>query len=911
MIVWVLLALLFTTATAKKSDYRTVYACEGTQLHITCDEGYLIHLIRANYGRFSISICNEHGNLDWSVDCTAHLSYIVIRERCNLMSNCIVSASSDIFGDPCAGTYKYLEVQYQCVLESMTTFSNSSVMRTTTTTTSSTARPPVIIPITRSTKPTVATTPLRFFKTTATIKSTTTKSTTTTTTTTTTSTKAPTSVITTTTVAPRFHLAHTVKTTPRVTAFNKDDYCPPTHSKNLSWEWTEAGTEIVQKCPGGTFGEARWKCGENPVEWIPEVPDLSECSSLWVDNLRSRVDGGDSVVNIAAELSVMTHRKPLYGGDVRHATEILHRLVSKMADKMKDIADDKQRHQLLKELLESAGDVTSNLLEVSPSWNELPTGERKNIASTLLEALENSGWLLASAHKSTFFYRKALHNIFLSVRVLEAWTVSEITFPSAEEIDGTTWEDFGDRIHLPMQALMGTSANGVVKVYFASYERVKDFLSAEDVSSSDGFLHNTSRMINSRVISAYTGRYPGTKFSEPVTITFKLLQEENVTNPQCVYWDLNSRLWSQEGCWLKSSNKTHAVCECDHLTNFALFMEMKSKSVKLQHPLLSKVVVFTSAIAASVLFLLTEILLLIFRRFPDDHSAIHKHLCFCLVLTEIIYMCGVDKTGLPCALLAGALHFCLQAVFSWFFLYAFQLYLHLVEPAYTSRVLGYSLISYITPILIVGATALIDPQSYGTQKYCFLGFDNYKIFGFVGPAAMCIVGSLIFLVLTIRKVSSPPSSENQEIKFHTIGVRCRDAWFVVIASASCWAFLLLYLQQETAIISYLFATLNCIQGLTVFIFIGLNDTEVQQAYNKWKLRDSCIQPKNTTAQFPLPSATSQHSVEAAYLQPSTTVSSLSTVTTPELEFQLGTFHHSDLCHATRSPIYDNRERLVA
>lgn len=64
------------------------------------------------------------------------------------------------------------------------------------------------------------------------------------------------------------------------------------------------------------------------------------------------MDGGDSVVSIAAELSVMTHRKPLYGGDVRHATEILHRLVEKMADKMKEIADDKQRHQLLEELLD-------------------------------------------------------------------------------------------------------------------------------------------------------------------------------------------------------------------------------------------------------------------------------------------------------------------------------------------------------------------------------------------------------------------------------------------------------------------------------------------------------------------------------------------------------------------------------
>lgn len=57
-------------------------------------------------------------------------------------------------------------------------------------------------------------------------------------------------------------------------------------------------------------------------------------------------------MNIAAELSVMTHRKPLYGGDVRYASEILHRLVNKMRDKMSDIGDEKQRHQILQELFE-------------------------------------------------------------------------------------------------------------------------------------------------------------------------------------------------------------------------------------------------------------------------------------------------------------------------------------------------------------------------------------------------------------------------------------------------------------------------------------------------------------------------------------------------------------------------------
>jgi len=35
--------------------------------------------------------------------------------RCNYQRSCSVVASTKTFGDPCPGTVKYLEVQYQCI----------------------------------------------------------------------------------------------------------------------------------------------------------------------------------------------------------------------------------------------------------------------------------------------------------------------------------------------------------------------------------------------------------------------------------------------------------------------------------------------------------------------------------------------------------------------------------------------------------------------------------------------------------------------------------------------------------------------------------------------------------------------------------------------------------------------------
>lgn len=60
---------------------RTLYACEGKQLEIECQSGEFIQLIRANYGRFSIQICNEHGQLDWKVNCMSPASYKIIAQK--------------------------------------------------------------------------------------------------------------------------------------------------------------------------------------------------------------------------------------------------------------------------------------------------------------------------------------------------------------------------------------------------------------------------------------------------------------------------------------------------------------------------------------------------------------------------------------------------------------------------------------------------------------------------------------------------------------------------------------------------------------------------------------------------------------------------------------------------------------
>ena len=67
-------------------DMKTSYACQGDRLDLQCPQGTVIKVMRANYGRFSVGICNEHGITDWSVNCMAPRSLRILQDRYTLQN---------------------------------------------------------------------------------------------------------------------------------------------------------------------------------------------------------------------------------------------------------------------------------------------------------------------------------------------------------------------------------------------------------------------------------------------------------------------------------------------------------------------------------------------------------------------------------------------------------------------------------------------------------------------------------------------------------------------------------------------------------------------------------------------------------------------------------------------------------
>uniref|UniRef100_A0A8C7HQU9 Adhesion G protein-coupled receptor L2-like n=1 Tax=Oncorhynchus kisutch TaxID=8019 RepID=A0A8C7HQU9_ONCKI len=94
---------------------RRELSCEGYAIDLRCPGADVIMIETANYGRTDDKICDADPFQMENVNCYLPDAYKIISQRCNNRTQCVVVTGSDVFPDPCPGTYKYLEVQYECV----------------------------------------------------------------------------------------------------------------------------------------------------------------------------------------------------------------------------------------------------------------------------------------------------------------------------------------------------------------------------------------------------------------------------------------------------------------------------------------------------------------------------------------------------------------------------------------------------------------------------------------------------------------------------------------------------------------------------------------------------------------------------------------------------------------------------
>ncbi|KAL4659196.1 adhesion G protein-coupled receptor L1-like isoform X1 [Arapaima gigas] len=431
--------------------------------------------------------------------------------------------------------------------------------------------------------------------------------------------------------------------------------------------------------------------------------------------------------------------------------------------------------------------------------------------------------------------------------------LQDLSFPQSYASDST--------IQLSASTVKQYSRNGQVKVVFVLYKNLGTFLSTENATVKMEVEPNAGGRglaVNSHVIAASINKESSRVFlTEPVVFTMRHLKLENHFNPNCSFWNYSERSmvgqWSSQGCKLLDTNGTHTTCSCSHLTNFAVLMAHREPAYPgRMHELILFVITWVGIVISLVCLAICISTFCCLRGLQTDRNTIHKNLCINLFIAELLFLIGIDKTqyDIACPIFAGLLHFFFLAAFSWMCLEGVQLYLMLVEvfESEDSRRKYYYLCGYCFPALVVGISAAIDYRSYGTKKACWLRVDNYFIWSFIGPVSFVITLNLVFLMITLHKMIrsssalKPDSSRLDNIRSWALG-----AIALLFLLGLTWAFGLLFINENTVIMAYLFTTFNAFQGMFIFIFHCALQKKVHKEYSKCLRHSYCCSRSSTSS----------------------------------------------------------------
>nr|XP_043900046.1 adhesion G protein-coupled receptor L2 isoform X24 [Solea senegalensis] len=616
-------------------------------------------------------------------------------------------------------------------------------------------------------------------------------------------------------------------------------YCEATERRDIMWPQTQRGMLVERPCPKGTRGTASYLCVLSTGAWHPKGPDLSNCTSHWVNQVAQKIRSGENAANLANELAKHT-KGPIFAGDVSSSVRLMEQLV--------DILD-AQLQELRPSEKDSAGrsfnkaivDTVDNLLrpEALKSWQDMNSTEQTHAATMLLDTLEEGAFVLADNLMEPAFVKVPADNIILDVYVLSTdGQVQDFKFPQSSK--------GGISIQLSANTVKLNSRNGVAKLVFVLYKNLGQFLSTENATikmANEAYGRNVSVAVNSDIIAASINKESSRVFiNDPVIFTLEHIDMEHYFNSNCSFWNYSERsmmgYWSTQGCKLLDSNKTHTTCSCSHLTNFAILMAHREVSVNDRvHELLLTVITRVGIVVSLVCLTISIFTFCFFRGLQSDRNTIHKNLCINLFIAELIFLIGIDMTEprVGCAIIAGILHFFFLASFSWMCLEGVQLYLMLVEvfESEYSRKKYYYVSGYLFPAIVVGVSAAIDYRSYGTKKACWLSVDNHFIWSFIGPVTFIIMLNLIFLVITMYKMVKhsttlkPDSSRLENIKSWVMG-----AFALMCLLGLTWSFGLFFINEASLVMAYLFTIFNTFQGMFIFIFHCLLQKKVRKEYSK-------------------------------------------------------------------------------
>ncbi|KAL4217408.1 hypothetical protein ACF0H5_023858 [Mactra antiquata] len=330
---------------------------------------------------------------------------------------------------------------------------------------------------------------------------------------------------------------------------------------------------------------------------------------------------------------------------------------------------------------------------------------------------------------------------------------------------------------------------------------------------------------------------------EYVTAVFRI--KEYNKNMVCAYWNYSASQdaggWETKGCMMESKDEGHVICKCDHLTNFAVLIDLEAGSIsdtdKLVLGIITKIGLILSIIGLGI----TILTFLIFKHLRKGRGQqVLVNLSVAMICSAILFLVGIDRTEtkVGCIVVAALLHYFILVSFMWMLVEGVLQYLRFVKVlgTYIPNFMKKTMIpAWGLPLIPVIVCLAIDYNMYfGGKGYCWMTWEPF-LYAFIIPIAVVILANLIVFTMVLcnlccRRKHKGMASNQSERKMALLHVQAAISILVILGIT--WLFGFLTVDTTRIVFHYLFAIFNAFQGIFIFLLFTFREKQIRKAWKK-------------------------------------------------------------------------------
>ncbi|XP_077480093.1 adhesion G-protein coupled receptor G2-like [Stigmatopora argus] len=400
------------------------------------------------------------------------------------------------------------------------------------------------------------------------------------------------------------------------------------------------------------------------------------------------------------------------------------------------------------------------------------------------------------------------------------------------------WDSTAASVYLPSSITAAMSDDEKKQI-----DRVQFTFYTKPVLFQDSTLSNQTAV--SPVLASSISNMSIGNLSDNIRFTIRNSPHVNVNSKAiCVFWDFDVNGggggWSSDGCVVVSATWWGTTCSCNHLTAFAILLDLSRGGIIDPHQ--AQILTFVTYMGcglSSIFLAATLLTYLCFAKLLRDIPAkILVQLCSSLLLLNLAYLLDGWLARYParglCVSTAFFLHYFLLTSFTWAGLEALHMYLSIVRvfTPYLSRyMLKFSLIGWGIPALVVVVVISVDKDNYGLVSYgryedgasggdfCWLRSDVAFYVGvvayFLVVFASCL---LVFGVVMAQLRRIKKQNPHNQSPHRGLVADLRSIAGLVALLGLAWGFALFAWGPLYLPFVYLFTVFNSLQGFFVFVF---------------------------------------------------------------------------------------------